>query len=125
MHAPTLYLFWSSWSRLTTFSIIANTSLLTTCSSIFYFRYYRDRSTATFITRNAKPPSPHQRVTKGNDIIIYVLYTDAAHTSLLTSSRFYYTVFNLPISIILYVLYTDAAHTSLLTSSCFYYTVFN
>jgi hypothetical protein len=52
-------------------------------------------------------------------IILYVLYTDAAHTSLLTCSIFYYTVFNLPISIILYILYTDAAHTSLLASSIF------
>jgi hypothetical protein len=58
-------------------------------------------------------------------IIRYVWYTDAAHTSLLASSRLYYSVFNLPLSIILYVWYTYAARTSLLASSRLYYTVFN
>jgi hypothetical protein len=53
-------------------------------------------------------------------IILYVLYIDADHTSLLASSRFYSMVFSLPISIILYVLYTDTAYTSLLASSFFF-----
>jgi hypothetical protein len=58
-------------------------------------------------------------------IILYVLYTDTAYTSLLASSRFYSMPSHsgLPISIILFVLYIDAAYTSLLVSSRFYSTV--
>jgi hypothetical protein len=37
---------------------------------------------------------------------VCIMYTDTAHTSLLTSSCFHYMVFNLPISIILYLLCT-------------------